>query len=298
MKIEYGHERDKNKGVSMNRQPHRHAFVESSEPLMRLVGMGEEIRSDESYYYDARRRLDPPHVVFQLTLGGTGFYTRNGKRHLLGPNTAFMDRIPGDFEYGYAVESSKPYHFLFVSMSGKMAFKWMKRVHRQFGAVLFFGNDGSVIDQLRAIVVPQQQEWLDRYQQSAMLYALVMQVHSVLMRSRIEQATRVGQAIRLIHSRVSDPGFGITSLAEELECSREHLARQFQQATGLSPLGYLMRVRLQCAVQELRSGNDKLEVIARRCGFGNANYLCRMFRKRWGVTPTQYRQNPGMVLIS
>lgn len=284
--------------MSVHRLPPRDPFVQSSEPLIGLAGMGEQIRRDTSYYYEARRRLDRPHVVFQLTLEGMGFYTRGGKRHLLGPNTAFMDEIPGDFEYGYAVESQGPYRFLFVCMSGKMAFQWMKRVHRQFGAVLFFGNDGSIADQLRAIVVPQEQEWLDRYQQSAMLYALLMQIHSVLMRSRMEQAARVRQAIHLIRSRASDPGFGIRDLARELECSREHLARQFQEATGLSPMAYVSRVRLQWAAHELRSGKDKLEVIARRCGFSSANYLCRMFRKRWGVTPAQYRQNPGMVLIS
>ncbi|GIW75954.1 MAG: hypothetical protein KatS3mg104_1017 [Phycisphaerae bacterium] len=282
----------------MNRHPHRDPFVESSEPLMGLAGMGQEIRSDESYYYDARRRLDRPHVVFQLTLEGTGFYKRGGKRHLLNPNTAFMDQIPGDFEYGYAAESPGPYRFLFVSMSGKMAFQWMKRIHRQFGAVHFFGNDDSIADQLRTIIVPHEQQWLDRYQQSAVLYALVMQIYSVLMRSRIEQSALVCQAIRRIHSLASDPGFGVGDLARILECSREHLARQFQQATGLSPMAYLSRVRLQWAAHELRSSEDKLEVVARKCGFSSANYLCRMFRKRWGVTPAQYRQNPGMVLIA
>lgn len=280
-------------------RPPQDPFVASSEPLMWLAGVGEEIRRDTGYYFDCRKRLDRPHVVFQLTLEGIGFYARNGRRELVGPNHAFIDLIPGNFEYGFAPESSRPYRFVFVSLTGRPAQRWVKRIHQSFGRVLSFGSDTSVADQLRAIAMPNEQSgWLDRYQKSALLYALLMQVHSVLMRSRSEQATRVRRAMELIHEHARDPRFGVSQLARELDCSREHLARQFQDATGMSPLTYLSQSRLRLVANDLRAGDDKLESVARRCGFSSANYLCRMFRKRWGVSPAQYRETPGMMLIS
>jgi AraC-like DNA-binding protein len=285
--------------MSSTPRPPPDPFVPSDEPLMWLAGVGEEIRRDESYYFDCRKRLDRPHVVFKLTFEGIGFHTRGDRRQLLPANSAWIDQIPGNFEYGFASESPRPYRFAYISMTGGPAVRWMKRIHQNFGHVLNFGSDTSVADQLRAIVMPNEQSgWLDRYQRSAMLYALLMQVHSVLMRSRSEQATRVRRATELIREHARDPRFSIGQLSGELDCSREHLARQFQEATGMSPLAYLSQVRLRLVANELRSGDEKLEAIARRCGFSSANYLCRMFRKRWGVTPAQYRETPGMMLIS
>jgi AraC-like DNA-binding protein len=279
--------------------PPQDPFVVSAEPLIWLAGVAEEIRRDTGYYFNSRERLDRPHVVFQLTFEGTGFHTRDGRRQLLPPNSAFIDEIPGNFEYGFASESTRPYRFAYISMTGTPAFQWMKRIHESFGQVLDFGHDSSVADQMRAIVIPNEQSgWLDRYQKSALLYAILMQIHSVLMRSRIEQATRIRRATELIRQHARDPRFGISQLARELDCSREHLARQFQEATGMSPLAYLSQMRLRLVANELRLGDDKLEAVARRCGFSSANYLCRMFRRRWGVTPAQYRETPGMMLIS
>ncbi len=272
--------------------------MRSPEPLFWLGEAAMEIRRSEQYYYNCRNRMDRPHIVLQITLEGCGFYTRGPRRELLPPNTAFIDAIPGAFEYGYAAESSVPYRLAFVSMAGPVAMRWMRRIHMLFGRVLHFGEDRTVADQVTALAGQDDRGVrLDRYQSSALAYALVMQIHSVLMRSRIEQATRVRRAMAMIEQDGRDPNFGIARLAEELECSREHLTRQFHDATGISPSAYLSQHRLALAARDLRSGTEKLDVIARRCGFSGANYFCRAFRQRWGITPAQYRAAPGMMLL-
>jgi AraC-like DNA-binding protein len=273
-------------------------FMQSAEPLLWLGGGGEELRRSTEYYYDCRKRPERPHVVLQLTLAGTGFYLRNGQRQLINANQAFIDRIPDDFEYGYATESETPYRFVFTSMIGPIAEQWMERVHQTFGRVLDFGTDRSIADQLLALSSMRAQEKpIDRYQASAMLYGLFMQIHSVLMRSRLGQSPRVRQATMTIEQHACDVRFDIQQLARLLDCSREHLARQFQMATGVSPSTYLSHCRLRLAARELRTGGEKLDTIAKRCGFSGANYLCRLFRKRWGVSPAQFRDSPGMTLV-
>ena len=272
--------------------------MRSHEPLFWLGAAEIEIRRDEAYCFDCANRFDRPHVVFQMTLEGCGFYTRAQRRQMLSANTAFIDVIPGPFQYGYAKESPEPYRLAYVSLVGPVAIRWMRRIHATFGRVLDFGQDHTVADQITAMAGQYAQGVpLDRYQASAVAYAFIMQIHSVLMRSRIEQATRVRQATALIESHGRDPRFGVGQLARELDCSREHLARQFHEATGISPSTYLSQHRLGLAARELRSGSEKLDVVARRCGFSGANYFCRSFRQRWGITPAQYRAAPGMLLL-
>ena len=135
----------------------------------------------------------------------------------------------------------------------------------------------------------------DRYLISAQLYQLLMTTFSSLTAARLSSASRLGAAMSLVHEHGHDPNFNVTELARRLHCSREHLTRQFSQTVGVTPLDYLLHHRLRQAMQELRSDDDKLENLARRCGFSSANYLCRAFRRRFGVTPAVFRRNPGLV---
>jgi AraC-like DNA-binding protein len=273
--------------------------MRSQEPLIWTGGSGIEVRHAD-YYFNSAKRLDRPHVVVQITRSGCGFYRRGGRRWTLPRNVMFIDHIPGAFEYGFAEESTGPYELAFVTLVGPVAERWMRRIHATFGRVLDFGDDFAVADQITAMAKQMESHAaapLDRYQASAMAYGLIMQVHSVLMRSRIRQATRVRQATSLIERHGRDARFNVTQLAAELGCSREHLTRQFHEATGVSPSTYLSHYRLRVAAQELRRSPDKIESIARRCGFSGANYFCRSFRQRWGVTPAQYRASPGMTLL-
>lgn len=53
---------------------------------------------------------------------------------------------------------------------------------------------------------------------------------------------------------------------------------------------YLMEYRLGKAAQELRVTNDTILEIAQRTGFDNISNFNRLFKKRLGVTPSQFRK--------
>ncbi len=135
----------------------------------------------------------------------------------------------------------------------------------------------------------------DRYQASARIYEIIMAVCSVLGRSRTTTSHLVQRALKRIHQRGLHADLDVSTLAAELGVSREHFARAFTAATGLSPMQYLMQHRLRAVQDALRATGESLEVIARRCGFSGANYLCRAFRAHLGITPNAYRSQPWVV---
>jgi AraC-like DNA-binding protein len=98
-----------------------------------------------------------------------------------------------------------------------------------------------------------------------------------------------------IKARATYPGFDVTKLADELNCSREHLTRQFVSIIGVSPGEFLSQRRIRLAAAALRSTDAKLDAVARLAGFRSANYLCRSFRQRVGVTPAVFRRQPWLV---
>lgn len=272
------------------------AWARTGEHLLWVIGSGHEtITRDEGYYYDCRKRFDA-HIGIQLTLSGEGFYERGGKVTSLTRGMAFFDRLPGDFRYGYPATARAPYEHVWLDLTGDMALSLWQQVQLHNGPVLDLGPDNPVAPVMLSLVHQHALQMpLDRYQVSTRVYELIMLIFSVLSRSRMSTSPLVQRALERIHEHGLEVACTVSSLADALQCTREHLARSFSQATGVSPGEYLLQHRLRRVQQELRDTSDGLDRIAQRCGFSGANYLCRVFREQIGITPTVFRAKPWMI---
>ena len=79
-------------------------------------------------------------------------------------------------------------------------------------------------------------------------------------------------------------------VAQAVGFSPNYLSRKFRGATGIGLHEYIVFVRLQHAAQELLSTSDSITTIALRCGFSDSNYFKDSFKKKYGVTPREYRK--------
>lgn len=66
--------------------------------------------------------------------------------------------------------------------------------------------------------------------------------------------------------------------------------RRFQQATGMAPMEYVHALRVEEAKYMLEAGDLPAEAIANEVGYEDAGYFGRLFRKKVGLTPMQYRR--------
>lgn len=69
--------------------------------------------------------------------------------------------------------------------------------------------------------------------------------------------------------------------------------RRFTQATGMSPLEYIHRLRLEEAKQMLEASDDPIEAIAVEVGYQDPSFFTRLFRREVALTPAQYRRRFG-----
>jgi len=72
--------------------------------------------------------------------------------------------------------------------------------------------------------------------------------------------------------------------------SPNYLSRKFREATGIGVHDYLVFIRLRNAAFELISTDDSVTDIALRSGFSDSNYFKDAFKKKYGVTPREYRK--------
>jgi AraC-like DNA-binding protein len=71
----------------------------------------------------------------------------------------------------------------------------------------------------------------------------------------------------------------------------DHFARRFKECVGQTVGAYIRERRIMQAAQRLRFTMDSLETIAAECGFGNRNYLTRLFTQEMGIAPAAYRKS-------
>ncbi len=82
----------------------------------------------------------------------------------------------------------------------------------------------------------------------------------------------------------------LDDLLEIAHMSRSNLMRVFRKATGQTPIGYLVRLRIQRAMELLRNSNSTITEIALEVGFNDSNYFTRQFRRIVGESPRGFRQ--------
>jgi AraC-like DNA-binding protein len=81
----------------------------------------------------------------------------------------------------------------------------------------------------------------------------------------------------------------VTDLANEVHLSRSQVGRLFVEAFGKSPIAYLTMLRTERMAALLRSSDAPIAVIAQEVGWSDPDFAARQFRRRVGVTPSDYR---------
>jgi AraC-like DNA-binding protein len=100
---------------------------------------------------------------------------------------------------------------------------------------------------------------------------------------------RLGDVLTFLGSHYDEP-ISVEDLAHRAHVSERSLYRAFQTALDCSPLEYILRLRLRHASELLRSTDLKLGEIAGKTGFSDGGYLSRQFRKRYRLSPSEYRR--------
>ncbi len=82
----------------------------------------------------------------------------------------------------------------------------------------------------------------------------------------------------------------LANLAKQFHLNPSYLCRVFKRECGKTLSGYLVELRLNKACQMLRNTRLLVNRIAEQCGYGDYFYFERLFKRTYGITPTQYRE--------
>lgn len=101
-------------------------------------------------------------------------------------------------------------------------------------------------------------------------------------------------ALDMIDRRLTDPPT-IEELAGIAHFSPRHFSRRFHAALGCTPHTYITARRFAMARQVLSQDRLKINQVAEHLGFGSVATFSRWFSQQAGISPTEFRANPGLM---
>ena len=103
-------------------------------------------------------------------------------------------------------------------------------------------------------------------------------------------AERVQRVIELMHG---DPSrnFTLGKMAESVNLSPPYFCYLFKSITGVPPAKYLKSLRLQQAATLLTTTFLSVKEIVSRVGLTDESHFVRDFKRRYGLTPSEYRNS-------
>lgn len=100
----------------------------------------------------------------------------------------------------------------------------------------------------------------------------------------------VSRAKEYLEINYSDSELRITQVAASVNLSHPYLCRIFKRLEGCSPEQYLLRCRMSVAKRLLKESDYSVSEVAFLCGYTDAAQFSRMYRRRYGTSPSAARE--------
>jgi len=94
--------------------------------------------------------------------------------------------------------------------------------------------------------------------------------------------------VKVINENLNDSNFNVEQLTKEVGISRAQLHRKMKEITGVSTGDFIRNLRLQQAERLIRENKINVTQVAYTVGFNNQSHFSTVFRKYYGMTPSEY----------
>jgi signal transduction histidine kinase/ligand-binding sensor domain-containing protein/DNA-binding response OmpR family regulator len=101
--------------------------------------------------------------------------------------------------------------------------------------------------------------------------------------------------MKAVNKNLSNSDFNVDMLTQEVGISRAQLHRKMKEMTGISTSEFIRNIRLEQAARLLREQKINVTQVAYTVGFSNLAHFSTIFRKHFGIAPSEYAERNGEV---
>ena len=271
--------------------------ITSALPLQTLRGIGMHHITSHDYHWDNRVRKNS-YVLLQYTISGKGSFQTPDHTYPQQAGDLFLVQVPGDSQYSLP-DDSECWDVLYLEFSSE-CLPLLYHIHQSCGPAFHLEASSTLPEQMKQLYADAISNQLALvFDNSKAAYAFLLDLADYALEHPALSSPRVTLAKNYLDSNYYNTDLNLDEVADAIGLSKYHLCREFNHLYGISPGKYLANLRLQksCALL-LQNRQHTIAEIASMVGFSNDNYFCKVFRKAFGTTPTQYRlQNQNYDLV-
>ncbi|MFA9555875.1 AraC family transcriptional regulator [Evansella sp. AB-rgal1] len=130
-----------------------------------------------------------------------------------------------------------------------------------------------------------------KMKQNLSFYELIIQMQQDAIELPSSAQAVTDKVIHYIQTNYWKENFSVKEMARDLLFHPDYVTRSIKKMIGVTPIQYVNYYRLSVAKHKLvQEKHIDLQTLAKECGFKDASYFSRVFKKKEGITPGQYRR--------
>lgn len=193
-------------------------------------------------------------------------------------------------------DENDPWTFYWVRFIGNSVPRYMKRINLTYKNPIMTEKElPSVYQNVINIVEYSKNDGpKDFYYQSKMFAILNdLELHFPKNYNTVPQTSDLyDQALRYIINNYEEQ-ITVSDLVNYLNIDRSYLFRIFKKHSSTSPQEFLINYRLNKASELLKNSENSVEYVALSCGFLSYQSFFRFFKKKFGISPSEYQKKFG-----
>ncbi len=236
-----------------------------------------------------------PNYVIHYILDGAGTYKVDGRNYRLEAGQGFI--LEPNVLTFYQADRERPWTYVWVGFSGARAPEYLSCLGFNHNHLIFKSSESK---RIRELVFKMLGSGKNSPKSEFYLHGLFFEFFSCLIDENMPQQQEdlahdrettnryLREAIAYIQQHFSE-GLRVSDLADHVAVSRGYLYQIFNETLGMSPKQYLTNFCMTRATELLTLDDQPVEEVAKSCGYPNPVAFSALFRKRMGISPTQYR---------
>ncbi len=232
-----------------------------------------------------------PFFAIVYIISGKGIFTLHSKSYPLhtGTISAFSPNVP----YIYTSDSQNPMEQIFIIFTGARAKALLKTSTLTDNSVVTVSNPQAVVTVLKQILEngfsqnEHAQEICSNY-----LISLLLELTNTKNSSHIDKASfcNFQKCKHYLENNFANINSS-SQLAKQCCLDIRYIARLFRKYENKRPYEYLTQLKMNKAANLLIATKLNINQVARMTGIEDAYHFSRIFKKRFGISPTEYRLN-------
>lgn len=155
------------------------------------------------------------------------------------------------------------------------------------GAIKFVENENFPLNaQQEKTIVELLQNTIENFAHSELSLVMDFSGQDLTHHQKIIQ-----RVLHYINENYQIPELSLADVSRQCGVSYFYLSRLFKTQLKKNFSNYLSRLRMEVAVRLLKDRSLTINQIALACGFDDAGYFCKVFKKTYGHAPLTYRKN-------